>query len=229
MNPIIRSVSRTSCIGLAVASLALAGSTQAAVIFTVSDKRIDNAARTLTTSEGNITAPADIGGMVYTISNLDLTSVGGTATETIVFNVDFSSVGTSGTGVQFNTFGNVSITGTQDDQIDPGEALRMDLTLNTGLTTFNTSNISLAFTQIEVGGFNSGESELWTLGHDDGPETALDVKSVTGLSSSFLSIGDVFGDVNLSRYQIEITAVPEPSSTALIGLGGFALILRRRR
>ncbi len=30
-------------------------------------------------------------------------------------------------------------------------------------------------------------------------------------------------------FQVEVNAVPEPSSTALIGLGGFALILRRRK
>lgn len=30
-------------------------------------------------------------------------------------------------------------------------------------------------------------------------------------------------------FQFEVTAVPEPSSTALIGLGGLALILRRRK
>ena len=38
-------------------------------------------------------------------------------------------------------------------------------------------------------------------------------------------IGVVFVDIS----SISITAVPEPSSTALLGLGGLALLLRRRR
>jgi hypothetical protein len=39
--------------------------------------------------------------------------------------------------------------------------------------------------------------------------------------------GEVNGTINVDR--IAINTVPEPSSTALLGLGGLALILRRRR
>lgn len=37
------------------------------------------------------------------------------------------------------------------------------------------------------------------------------------------------GDWNVNAILVETTAVPEPSSTALLGLGGLALILRRRK
>ncbi len=46
----------------------------------------------------------------------------------------------------------------------------------------------------------------------------------------FHSAGDISTDNLISGYQLrDISSVPEPSSTALIGLGGLALILRRRK
>ena len=44
--------------------------------------------------------------------------------------------------------------------------------------------------------------------------------------------GDYFGNLSIATYDnisITGTVVPEPSTTALIGLGGLALIIRRRR
>jgi hypothetical protein len=49
----------------------------------------------------------------------------------------------------------------------------------------------------------------------------------TSDSSGNLTIG--IGDGRPQINAFTITAVPEPSTTALIGLGGFALILRRRK
>ncbi|MBT8037279.1 MAG: PEP-CTERM sorting domain-containing protein [Verrucomicrobiae bacterium] len=43
------------------------------------------------------------------------------------------------------------------------------------------------------------------------------------------STGDTDGSATINGLSIEGAVVPEPSSTALIGLGGLALILRRRR
>ena len=37
------------------------------------------------------------------------------------------------------------------------------------------------------------------------------------------------GRINQLQFDLEVTAVPEPSSTALLGLGALALIMRRRR
>ncbi|MGJ8672609.1 PEP-CTERM sorting domain-containing protein [Rubritalea sp.] len=45
--------------------------------------------------------------------------------------------------------------------------------------------------------------------------------------SSFTWIA--FGNANDETFAIEAVAVPEPSSTALLGLGGLALIMRRRK
>jgi len=55
----------------------------------------------------------------------------------------------------------------------------------------------------------------------DGTSQSVYVQQNTGLAGSF--------DGQTAAFQLRITAVPEPSSTALLGLGGLALIMRRRK
>ena len=51
-----------------------------------------------------------------------------------------------------------------------------------------------------------------------------------GLIDEFALYGTVLDATAVStHYNAGITAIPEPSSTALLGLGGLALIMRRRR
>lgn len=56
--------------------------------------------------------------------------------------------------------------------------------------------------------------------------------SITGTFTADAITQDITltgSDVGLTGYVLRVTPVPEPSSTALLGLGGLALILRRRR
>jgi len=60
-----------------------------------------------------------------------------------------------------------------------------------------------------------------------------DLSSITGAQSVEIRIA--LGDNSSSNSKasfiqgIQLTTVPEPSSAALLGLGGLALILRRRK
>ena len=49
------------------------------------------------------------------------------------------------------------------------------------------------------------------------------------LTSNSAPIGGIGNRIGMSEIQFEATAVPEPSSSVLLGLSGLALILRRRR
>lgn len=219
---------------LLTAGALLAGLTanpaDAEVIFTVSDTT-PNGATTPATSLGSVNNPAAIPVSTYTVTGLDLTSVGGGASETIAFNITYSQTG--GSAVQFNGFGNVSVTGGADNnQIDPGEALTATVSLNGGLTTFG-GTINLGLTQVQIGGRDSDEQ--FTITHQggiiDAPEELNNLYAFA--SSSFVTLATVDTDKlndagNMQSFTVTISAVPEPSSLALLCLGGL-LIARRRR
>ncbi len=58
-------------------------------------------------------------------------------------------------------------------------------------------------------------------------------KKSDGLGLDFRTSGNASGQMAIIADSLEVTyiytAVPEPSSTALLGIGGLALMLRRRR
>ncbi|MBT7960010.1 MAG: PEP-CTERM sorting domain-containing protein [Akkermansiaceae bacterium] len=68
------------------------------------------------------------------------------------------------------------------------------------------------------------------------PNTSLDgtidgtgISLAAGEAMTFRTISGNAGGAGLSGFDFDVNVVPEPSSTALLGLGGLTLILRRRR
>ncbi|MEM9346712.1 MAG: PEP-CTERM sorting domain-containing protein [Planctomycetota bacterium] len=213
-------------IATATASLLIAGHSSAEVIFKVSDQRPDNAARELSTTNGSVSAPAVLPTMTYTITGLDLTSVGGAASETIVYDVLFTQTG--GSAVEFNAFGNIAVLGGANAQVDIAETLTATLSLNS--TTF-TGDIDLGIVFMAAGG-NDAIDE-WDVIHEGGTESLAGsgpgVNIATFAPSSFVTLDPQSGNgVNFQRFDVQVTATPEPGSLALLGIGGL-LVARRRR
>jgi hypothetical protein len=82
--------------------------------------------------------------------------------------------------------------------------------------------------------FTSGSTDWTFLANDT--NTAgheIDTFNLSSISARYIGVeimtggGDSQGRVGFD--EIAVTAVPEPTTTALLGLGGFALILRRRK
>ncbi len=90
------------------------------------------------------------------------------------------------------------------------------------------------FHTIRVGLESSGDATVWwddaevaTVAEADMGNVAAGTQAVWGDSNSALDDGVL--EIDYVRYATDFTPVPEPSSTALLGLGGIALILRRRK
>jgi hypothetical protein len=213
-----------------------------AVTIVVDDYRPGHATlseQSTTLGSVSTSAPTTVFPTTYTLTNLDLTSVGGGLTDQIVFSVAYSQTG--GTGVQVNGFGNISVTGDDDNQVGPGESLTATVSLSSTTFSGGLGELSIGFTSVEVGGVNTteGSEETWNILNDGTTVAAngfTDGITYSLASSSFLTLQDVAkvpttGDptINLQGFDVTIVAVPEPSAAALIGLAGLALILRRRR
>ena len=95
----------------------------------------------------------------------------------------------------------------------------------TGDNTFHT---------IRIGLDSSGDATIWwddtevaTLTEASMADIAAGSQAVWGDSNSSLDDGVL--EIDYVHYNTAFVPVPEPSSTALLGLGGLALILRRRK
>lgn len=218
-------------------SFLFGGSLQAEVTFTVSDDVPNGPTRVLSTNLGSVSAPAGLATMTYIVSNLDFTSVGGSASETVAYDITYSQTG--GSAVQFNSFGNISVRGGADNnQVEPGETLTATLSLNNALTTFNTSLISLAFTEARIGGYDPFD-ESFDLTTSNGTTTVpIGGANVVPINppSSFLTLATIDNPaksndaMNLSGFDVEVTvSIPETSALGHVGLGLFALFLLRCR
>jgi len=221
------------CAGISI--LALATHLHAAVIVNVNDAIMNGSpgpgtgTRALSTSIGSVVATPVVPTMTYNLSNLDLQSIGGSASDSIQFTVTFSQTG--GTAVQFNTFGNISVTGGDNNQIDPAESLTATASISSTTFSGGLSNLSIAFTGMKIGGYSSGDvvdmiHSTGSITKNFSSSTTSDVAAPT--PTSFFTMDVTAGKANIQGYSIQITAVPEPSSLLLCSLSLLGLLHRKR-
>ncbi|BDS05739.1 hypothetical protein NT6N_07790 [Oceaniferula spumae] len=195
------------------------------------DKSIDFAVNTTNNrSNYNLGTPALIGDLVSAAG-------GGTGTFTLMawINPD-STTGTQrifGTGVggvsgwAFGTNGSTlrfTTNGRQDNNsptaagLTVGTWAHIAMTYNNNIVEFFLNGNSLGI-DADAGGFNEETANNYRFGStSNGQEQFIGEMDELKIYDEVLSIS-----------QIRAAAVPEPSSTALLGLGGLALILRRKK
>lgn len=171
---------------------------------------------------GTIASDNGLPATTYSVTNVDLTAVGGTATESFTFTVTYSQTG--GTAVAYSGFGNVGVSGNADININGAEVL----TTSVSLDSSSFAGLSLiGFTQARAGGFASGETG--TFAHGGG---SVDVgfgdtiKTISGTTFDFSVASG--SNLSLEGYTVGFEAVPEPASASLLALGSLALLRRRR-
>jgi hypothetical protein len=157
--------------------------------------------------------------------------VGGPASHSFTFTVTYSATtdgSTPGTA-QFNSFGNVSVTGGADNnQVEGTETLTATIALASN--TFSGLTLT-GFTTARAGGVSTTENEetgtfTWTGGSFDITSNANRI--ATGITGDSLTLAVSAGNMNLEGFGARFEAVPEPASAVLLGLGALALLRRRR-
>ena len=224
---------------------ATASASQGAVIVTVSDADFDpNIGQFGTTDLGtfardqNVVDGAGPQTFQHTVSGLTIDD-DGTANDSVQITFTATASSTINSGVDNSNQGFFSV----GSWLGAGQWTRMDftgITVNVSGGGFSAAEF-LGFTELTVQIADGG-------GAGDGLGDPGDSFDVNGTSYSFpFASGDIaianedfilleytggtqpsFRHFDLN-YQFSATAVPEPSSTALLGLGGFALMLRRKR
>ena len=240
----------TAIIALASASLA-----QAAIITVDFDKTDFTAsagtvAKTSDDTAGTGGSPADV---TYTVSGLTLDGVG-TADDAFTFTVTLSGTGAtavSGSILGFGFDGATALSrewgvnsGDPDNFTDKGRLLdhageSMTISLVSSSLTLGGGETGWEIASQGLTGFYAGQDVASTF---DLAGTSADATGISGDADITFSAVSSFtatyntaanGDEGIGIGGIDATfdiqAVPEPSSAALLGLGGFALILRRRR
>jgi len=174
----------------------------------------------------------------YTVTGLDLDGIGGNNDE-----VDINFLVSSSSG-NITTRGLVGGTGPEFGTTDGA---------NGSWLNGNNSNLEITFSDISAnlnGGTNNGWAEFngfyeldlsnWTsageevningvLNTFDGGDTSPFAISGNTLAIDLEPDGQSTTQIRLRDWSFSFSAVPEPSSTALLGLGGLALMLRRKR
>jgi hypothetical protein len=183
----------------------------------------------ISSSLGTMTSNRGLPVTTYTVTGVDLTSVGGTASESFTFTVGYTGTtdGTTPGTVNFtSTFGNVAVGG--DNFISGTETLTATITL----TSSSFADLSLAgFTTTRIGNLTtSGESGTLTHGGGTTPfANASPNVIIYPISGNFVTY-QVNGSttVNFEGFTAEFVAVPEPASASLLALAAIAMLRRRR-
>lgn len=117
----------------------------------------------------------------------------------------------------------------------------VDLSAANGKVTWNFTGINVTADNVAGGG--SGElffvlQSVTTAQTELGPaNNTTDIRRIDGGNGSYTdelaailhNDAEWLKTTRAPEYEATLTAIPEPSSTALLGLGGLALILRRRK
>jgi len=178
----------------------------------------------LNTDLGSISSDRGMTETTYTVSGVDLTSEGGSASESFTFTVTYTATtdGTTAGTPQFNGFGNISVTGGNNNQVDGTETL----TANIALASSTFSGLSLTgFTSASAGGVSFGETGTFT--HSGGTANIVFGSTTPTVSGTTVTMA-VNNPMNFEGFTANFSAVPEPSSASLLALGAFALLRRRR-
>jgi hypothetical protein len=220
-----------------LAALASAASLPAAVTITIANNTPNGGASggsgsgfgAFSTTQGTISSDRGMPVTTYTVSNLDLTSLGGTATESFTFTVSYTATSDGFTPAtpQFNGFGNVSVTGGDNNQVNGTETLTATIALTS--TSFPTLSLG-GFTYARAGGVGVGESGTFTWAgggsYTIGPGAGIITNSVTGNFFTLAVTGA--STMNIEGFGAQFVAIPEPAAASLLALGAAGLLRRRR-
>ena len=179
----------------------------------------------ISSSSGTMTSNRGMSVTTYTVTGVDLTSLGGSASESFTFTVGYTATtdgSTPGTA-QFNGFGNVSVTGGGDNnQVDGTETLTATIALAS--TSFTQLSLT-GFTRVRAGGVSDGETGTFTHGSGTANITfAARELAITGTTVTMA----INNPMNFEGFQAQFVAVPEPGSATLLALGAVALLRRRK-
>ncbi len=188
------------------------------------DTSVDNDSTSLTVTRINNFAKNNSGGpgtIDFTITGLNIDGIGA-ADDTLTVSFDISgTTGATTYGFDFwdgaGTYGEWGINSDGE-----GGAGRRQIN---GVETM-TVGFASAVVVLGVGG-DGGYTATFD-GWDTGSFSNTADITYTGGEAAFTA-GPGGGGLGLITSDLTITAVPEPSSAALLGLGGLALILRRRK
>lgn len=183
----------------------------------------------ISSTSGTMTSNRGLSVTTYTVTGVNLTSVGGGASESFSFTVSYTGTtnGSTPSTVNFTSpFGNVAVGG--DNFISGTETLTATITLTS--STFPDLTL-VGFTTTRIGNLTtSGESG--TLTHGGGTTSfanGIPNVIVYPVSGNFVTY-QVNGSttVNFEGFTADFIAVPEPAATTLLGLASLALLRRRR-